>query len=496
MDASSSKPSLQSHSTPEMATLSNAKVIRRDGESLPNKAHTRSSSPPPIRPEKPSTGLVPLVSEIHRPELLPLPSGRVGIWSGSTMPVDERICYHKLLSDGGRPCYPIELLGEVASNPKDYREILRPWQRLGYPKAFTWKVFRAQYSSWFGFRLWQSVPRERNFRVPGMPQSPAQVRRERRAQRYQVGFSEYKETVKNALAQYGIAQEFRLRRDPAQQDQLTTWLEYLAWAKAWCEHEDYKLRRVEYRLNMDRHELKQYGIHDYTREDWHRYEKIILDARRSFEHHRKRRDPPNCCPRTQKGDGQVCVAAMRLKKMEEGFKTMARARYLHGDLSFEMRCYDERKFDTETHYAVLEWILGQVSLIEAGVPDLRAEKIFKQKMSNIRKRRRVEDEEITDDIQLPQAKRRRVSFGCTDVSMEGSSIVERSAIIDEKGSRDACDSLAAKTTVEEEQHVLHPQPHKKERNQESNVSASDMQVSPFCVQSFYTKLPIRTLQRP
>jgi hypothetical protein len=40
----------------------------------------------------------------------------------------ETRSYHELISDGGRPSYPISLLDDVANNPGAYREILLPWQ--------------------------------------------------------------------------------------------------------------------------------------------------------------------------------------------------------------------------------------------------------------------------------------------------------------------------------------------------------------------------------
>lgn len=68
---------------------------------------------------------------------------------------EERGHYYALVNDGGRPCYPIALLKEVSENPREYRELLRPWQGV-YPDASVprWEVFDRQLSRWEDFRVW------------------------------------------------------------------------------------------------------------------------------------------------------------------------------------------------------------------------------------------------------------------------------------------------------------------------------------------------------
>ncbi|KAI8675418.1 hypothetical protein NCS57_00442900 [Fusarium keratoplasticum] len=47
------------------------------------------------------------------------------------------------------------------------------------------------------------------------------------------GFADYFEAVKRRLASHGMARPFEFKEDPTQQDQLTTWIEYLGY-EYWC----------------------------------------------------------------------------------------------------------------------------------------------------------------------------------------------------------------------------------------------------------------------
>ena len=67
--------------------------------------------------------------------------------------------YNTLVSEGGRPVYPISLLEEVSQNPGKHHEMLQPW--LNYPNTSPteWEVFRNQRRSWREFRQWQKYNR-------------------------------------------------------------------------------------------------------------------------------------------------------------------------------------------------------------------------------------------------------------------------------------------------------------------------------------------------
>ncbi|KAL8646766.1 MAG: hypothetical protein Q9210_005941 [Variospora velana] len=176
----------------------------------------------------------------------------------------ETKCYHALLYDGCRPLFPISLLAQVETNPDAYRDLLQPWTR--YPDTSDpedWQVFSRQRDHWKQFRIWQLRIRRR---TPSFSAYLEEYRRdcemsgevleqtdrpefEQTARRlwereYNYGppqphdspeavFSRYAEAAKTLLADHGFVQPFRLQADSKQQDQWTTYVEYLAFECYW-----------------------------------------------------------------------------------------------------------------------------------------------------------------------------------------------------------------------------------------------------------------------
>ncbi|GAB1319406.1 hypothetical protein MFIFM68171_09616 [Madurella fahalii] len=175
---------------------------------------------------------------------------------------DERVYYSELVSDGGRPWYPINLLDEVSENPAKYREMLRYWHSPDQDKP---SVFRKQSKEWQRFRQFQKDNRGINDEEA---EFAAHVESERRqcerhndprgvefySQWWKLGgeledwkyrrdlargannkeyenggFPRYVAAVKNRLARDGYTRDFRLQEDPMRQDTLTTWIEYLSY---------------------------------------------------------------------------------------------------------------------------------------------------------------------------------------------------------------------------------------------------------------------------
>ncbi|KAM3510954.1 hypothetical protein MY11210_005420 [Beauveria gryllotalpidicola] len=196
----------------------------------------------------------------------------------------ETDAYHDLVNAGGRPAYPIGLIQEVYRDPKDYIEILRPWQEYA-----TWvspsRIFQVQLQRWQDFRKWQNDNRDPDDDVGGLL---AFVERENQAierdyldrtcrkrfaeieadpsclqsrwhqtqdiRQMQLrlcrehgcrGFREYIEAVKRRLARYGITQPFELDEDPKKQDKLTTWIEYLNYEYWWLDEYASDNKRLE-----------------------------------------------------------------------------------------------------------------------------------------------------------------------------------------------------------------------------------------------------------
>ncbi|KAJ4182509.1 hypothetical protein NW755_010276 [Fusarium falciforme] len=184
----------------------------------------------------------------------------------------ETIYYQQLVDDGGRPLYPIELIDEVLKNPEEHRELIQPLQ--SYPgNNQPFNIFLEQNERWKDFRKWQKDNRgledendtyeafvkEVSFWEERSNLDWAQIRFEAEMKRnplhlepqwrYEMkarnrqrlrcrerdcnGPADYFEAVKRRLASHGLTRPFELNEDPKQQDQLTTWIEYLSY-EYWC----------------------------------------------------------------------------------------------------------------------------------------------------------------------------------------------------------------------------------------------------------------------
>ncbi|UKZ72196.1 uncharacterized protein TrAtP1_013135 [Trichoderma atroviride] len=170
-------------------------------------------------------------------------------------------CYEALLEEGGRPLFDIELLPQIAANVDKYYDLLWPW-RL-YPDAphpTDWEVFHRQLFRWQEFRVSQLWHRGR---ILGFPEYLDQQRRHeqmlgeadtsRRGAEYEQvrrrlwerkhgqsqpprcdtedeakdAILKYNSAMKKLLEHYGFVQPFQLYLDMEQQDQWTTFVEYL-----------------------------------------------------------------------------------------------------------------------------------------------------------------------------------------------------------------------------------------------------------------------------
>ncbi|KAK8038499.1 hypothetical protein PG993_006910 [Apiospora rasikravindrae] len=146
----------------------------------------------------------------------------------------ERRHYEALVRAGGRPCYPIQKLDDVMNDPHAYREILRPWVYHEDMNPPEWEVFRRQLSNWEGFRDWQKANRDVGWRSSrrAVRRALAHFNRHRKP-----GFLSYAEAVQGeVMGTRGMEMgrsyfPFELRPDTEEQDQLSTWTEYLVYAK-------------------------------------------------------------------------------------------------------------------------------------------------------------------------------------------------------------------------------------------------------------------------
>lgn len=185
----------------------------------------------------------------------------------------ERIDYHRLIRLGGRPLYPAEMIPRVARSREDHKELLRPIQ--GIANSIDSWVIQAQLGRWQEFQILQNQARglegddELDFEVwnegndeyelknlgeyqflkwrAKMSANPDELQESwefdkrlrkagrewfrNRCQQHGAGddiFQHYSMGVKARLADRGLSQPFPLDENPKNQDQLTTWIEYLA----------------------------------------------------------------------------------------------------------------------------------------------------------------------------------------------------------------------------------------------------------------------------
>ncbi|KAJ9137658.1 hypothetical protein NKR23_g8955 [Pleurostoma richardsiae] len=136
---------------------------------------------------------------------------------------EEREDHDALVNDGGRPWYPVHLLEEVSKHPREHSGLLRAWQPYPDAQPDDWMVFGRQLLRWHLFREWQR----------------------RRRKQFEGRIAEYTQWARIFLLNthsYTAPVEFEFNEDPKKQDQLTTWIEYLAY-----EHNFYSCRYAWYK---------------------------------------------------------------------------------------------------------------------------------------------------------------------------------------------------------------------------------------------------------
>ena len=140
----------------------------------------------------------------------------------------ERECYAELVRDGGRPVYPLSLVDAVSRDPAAYKEILQPWiDNPNEDPPDSSVVFRNQVYHWREFGRWRTYnrckPSEAGQRLLAYESFSWHFRRKA---------PNYTEALRALLAQYDFARSFQLQDDPAHQDAVTTWIEYLGFVCA------------------------------------------------------------------------------------------------------------------------------------------------------------------------------------------------------------------------------------------------------------------------
>lgn len=127
--------------------------------------------------------------------------------------------YNKLVLEGGRPLYPIQL-DVISKNPQDYRDLLLPWQDHPNNEVPRWQVFWDQWASWRGFRRWQVQNRTAGY--PHYPDPDGPTAFDTFATEFRRGSTDYQAGLDRLFARYNVTQPYQIRQDPEQQDKMTT----------------------------------------------------------------------------------------------------------------------------------------------------------------------------------------------------------------------------------------------------------------------------------
>ncbi|KAK1768843.1 hypothetical protein QBC33DRAFT_557604 [Phialemonium atrogriseum] len=357
-----------------------------------------------------------------------LPQARTRFFerSGNTTPGldDDVVCreieseaYSDLVNDGGRPLYPIDLLGQVSRAAEEYREMLRPWQNPLEARK-PWEVFHRQLRRWRDFRKWQNDNRGLEEDDGGFPSYVERTKLEerkwaweleqaqRQRQRYFCrehgcdGFPDYVEAVRRRLAQHNFTRPFQLHEDPTQQDKLTTWIEYLNFECWWLD----RYTRTIQRLKPDHDKAWQDLVDLKVLRPGETNESIRTDAS-AMRGEAEKEQAKNAVQRAK----SEALRVYTLTQKEPGRSRFSRSTHID-----DRRCYGQIVFgkrsvgvaqktrDAARHTILLQWVLEQAPLIEAEMTKRETDKTGPDGAT--RKKRLATDEDHEEKRSLKKQK--------------------------------------------------------------------------------------------
>jgi hypothetical protein len=364
-----------------------------------------------------------------------------------------------LVDDGGRPSHPLTRLEDIVENPGEYREILTFWQgKYADPDEDEWRVFGTQLGRWKDFRglqrfargqrgydYWRSIWEEnRKMGTLEHPEMPAlgSPELERDWQRNQddhdnyvrsgtsyipwklfidkttdqQGFPEYAEALKGRLARHGFTRPFQLDEDAAQQDKITTWIEYLGYEYWW----------YDYHVDIITHYQKR---HD---DAWNKLveskvlrpgetEEVVCDTNRIFQDWGELKTSEKAIESAvsavssaetavaewreesklslQTLQQQLFAARSQLEAAQaEDEPLQTRSNHISEFMQRTMT-YQIATDDANHHSKLLPWMLQQVPLIEAEMNPSNERDSDKRGKSVVLKRNHSQSEELNEDDQ-------------------------------------------------------------------------------------------------
>ncbi|KAF2680632.1 hypothetical protein K458DRAFT_489826 [Lentithecium fluviatile CBS 122367] len=173
--------------------------------------------------------------------------------------LDQVACYEQLVEENGKPVCSVEVLRHIINEPAASHEPVLPWlsDRLDGDIR---TVLSRQLARWWEFRKWQSdnrgtedqgfsdflAAKRSRYEQAGVATMTESIFKETvwrlwhdkpqfRLLSKSQDFNTYKETVKKRLAPHNFRQPLKLLKNSRNQNEWTTWLEYVAFEQWWQE---------------------------------------------------------------------------------------------------------------------------------------------------------------------------------------------------------------------------------------------------------------------
>lgn len=333
-----------------------------------------------------------------------------------------------LVANGGRPTHPLSLMKDIVKNPGECQEILLFWQdSTNGPDD--WEVFGPQLARWQDFRRLQNFARgqntydywrcvweeERTTRIwTGFEDETESgeddwqefweyhkkdhddleeiifVSMQYRDWSHFIGhegsktkegrFPEYVKALKDRLAKHGFTRIFQLDQDPAQQDKLTTWIEYLGYEYWWYDlYHDAITKNVVERYNnswkklVDSNLLRPFETEEYICRpifgqetmECQRAETAVESVSLAVESIRKSiADQRNSKSSFRDLQQRLLRAQSKLDMELKEQETMKGRHALINEFIQETAFYRSKKREAEHYLILVRWVLQQIPLIE------------------------------------------------------------------------------------------------------------------------------------
>jgi len=153
----------------------------------------------------------------------------------------EREAHEALISDNGRPCYPIELGFDVFKHPGQYKELFEYWRReSGVTEDTARWIFFLQLERWKKFRQFQQ--KNRRYFV------------------FHDRFPEFQQKVLERRRRHGLDGDAQLLEEQNKQSKLDDWMEYQDYELREYEHLEKDFKEAQARLASRRQALAEAGI--------------------------------------------------------------------------------------------------------------------------------------------------------------------------------------------------------------------------------------------